>query len=63
MIPQVMFFVVVFFVFVAYSYSAGLHRNEKIGRGFGINVGEWTGRVEISEKKFLAVSVTCMAIN
>ena len=25
-------------------YSAGLHRNEKIGRGFGKNAGEWTGR-------------------
>ena len=34
----------------------------KIGRGFGKNAGEWTGRVEIS-KKFLAVSVACMAIH
>ena len=40
-------------------YSAGLHRNrywpqltqEKIGRGFGINAGEWTGRVEINEQE------------
>ena len=40
-------------------YSAGLHRircqpqptEEKIGRGFGKNAGEWTGRVEISEEE------------
>ena len=40
-------------------YSAGLHRNlcklqptqEKIGRGFGKNAGEWTGRVEISKEE------------
>ena len=39
--------------------SAGLHRNHvlatantgKIGRGFGKNAGEWTGRVEISEEE------------
>ena len=52
-------------------YSAGLQRNHvlatantgKIGRGFGKNAGEWTGRVEISkEEKSLAVSVACMAI-
>ena len=43
-------------------YSAGLHRNEKIGRGFGKNAGEWTGRVETARKKSLAVSVVCMAI-
>ena len=38
-------------------YSAGLHRNHvkatantgEIGRGFGKNAGEWTGRVEISK--------------
>ena len=50
---------------------------EKLGRGFGKNAGKWTGRVEISKeewvsllvlqaqsarKKFLAVSVACMAI-
>ena len=37
-------------------YSAGLHRNHvlatantgEIGRGFGRNAGEWTGRVEIN---------------
>ena len=40
-------------------YSAGLHRNrcqpqptqEKIGRGFGKNAGEWTGRVEMSKEE------------
>ena len=40
-------------------YPAGVHRNrywpqltqEKIGRGFGINAGEWTGRVEISKEE------------
>ena len=63
--------------FLAYLYSAGTqHGNlhpagwpilfcrptqEKIGRGFGKNAGEWTGRVEI-RKKSLAVSVACLAI-
>ena len=40
-------------------YSAGPHRNHvlatanmgKIGRGFGKNAGEWTGRVEISKEE------------
>ena len=40
-------------------YSAGLRRNrcqpqptqEKIGRGFGKNAREWTGRVEISKEE------------
>ena len=40
-------------------YSAGLHRNryqpqltqEELGRGFGKNAGEWTGRVEISKEE------------
>ena len=40
-------------------HSAGLHRNqcqpkptqEKIGRGFGKNAGEWTGRVEMSKEE------------
>ena len=30
--------------------SAGQHR-KKIGRGFGKNGGEWTGRVEISKEE------------
>ena len=33
------------------SYSEGLHRNEKIGRGFEKNAGEWTGRAEINKKE------------
>ena len=40
-------------------HSAGLHRNHvlatantgEIGRGFGKNVSEWTGRVEISKEE------------
>ena len=40
-------------------YSAGLHRNHvlatantgEIGRDFGKNAGEWTGRVEISKEE------------
>ena len=39
--------------------SAGLHRGQvlatantgQIGRGFGKNAGEWTGRVEISKEE------------
>ena len=31
-------------------HSAGQHR-KKIGRGFGTNAGEWTGRVEISKEE------------
>ena len=42
-------------------YSAGLQRKhvlatantEKIGRGFGKNAGEWTGRVEIGKEQNL----------
>ena len=40
-------------------YAAGLHRNHvlatantgEIGRGFGKNAGDWTGRVEISREE------------
>ena len=40
-------------------YSAGLHMNHvlatastgKIGRGFGKNAGEWTGRLKISKEE------------
>ena len=40
-------------------YSAGLHRRHvlatantgEIGRGYGKNAGEWTGRVEISKEE------------
>ena len=35
---------------------------EKVGKGFGKNAGEWTNWVEITMKKSLAVSVACMAI-
>ena len=42
-------------------YSAGLNRNHvlatantgEIGRGFGKNADEWTGRVEISKEEIL----------
>ena len=30
---------------------AKANTGKKIGRGFGKNAGEWTGRVEISEEK------------
>ena len=30
-------------------YSAGLHRNKRIGRGFGKNAGELIGRVDQEE--------------
>ena len=33
-------------------YSAGLHRNENMERGFvKKNAGEWTGRIEISKEE------------
>ena len=32
-------------------YSAGQNRKKKIGRGFGKNAGEWTGRVEIGKEE------------
>ena len=34
----------------------------KMRISFGKDAGEWTGRVEISKKKSLAVSVACMAL-
>ena len=47
-------------------YSAGLHSNrcqpqlkqEKLGRGFGKNAGEWTRRVEISNEEIPGVACT-----
>ena len=58
MIPQVKFFWPIYIPRVLNTgtciqqcdlfYTAGLQRNEKIGRGFGKNAGEWTGRVEIN---------------
>ena len=40
------------------------HRKEKKQRerGLGKKVGDWTGRVEISKKKTMAIVVACMAI-
>ena len=48
-------------------YSAGLDRNHvlatantgDIGRGFGKNAREWTGRVEISKER---LNYTCSAV-
>ena len=34
-------------------YSAGIHRKEKIRRGFGKNADEWTGGVEINKEEIL----------
>ena len=63
MIPQVMLLVFLFLFFPVYIprvlntgtciqpgdlfYSAALHRNENIRRGFEKNADEWTGKVEI----------------
>ena len=33
----------------------------EIGRGFGKNAGEWTGRVEVSKEEILEVNVARMA--
>ena len=41
---------------------AAANTGKKLGRSFGKNAGEWTGRVEISKEKSLAISVACMAI-
>ena len=41
-----------YFILRAYTGSGVSHsQQEKIGRGFGKNAGEWTGRVEISEEE------------
>ena len=40
------------FILWAYTGTGVSHRQqEKIGRGFGKNAGEWTGRVEISKEE------------
>ena len=54
---------VTYFILWAYTGTGVSHsqHRKKIGRGFGKNAGERTGRVEI-RKEFLAVSVACMAI-
>ena len=41
---------VTYFILRAYTATAN---TGKIGRGFGKNAGEWTGRVEMSEKEIL----------
>ena len=53
---------VTYFILRAYTQEPQLTQ-EKIGRGFRKNAGEWTGRVEISRKKSLAVRVACMTIH
>ena len=54
---------VTYFILQAYKGTGVSHsqRRKKIGRGFGKNAGEWTGRVEIRNES-LAASVLCMAI-
>ena len=46
-------------------YSAGHVSHSQHRKNSGEvwkNAGEWTGRVEISKKKIMAVGVACMAI-
>ena len=52
-----------YFILRAYTGTGVSHsqRRKKSGEVFEKNAGEWTGRVEI-RKKFLAISVVCMAI-
>ena len=40
-----------YFIFRAYTGTGVSHsqHRKKIGRGFGKNAGDWTGRVEISK--------------
>ena len=48
---------VAYFILRAYTgtgVSHSQHRKKKIGRGFGKNAVEWTGRVEISKEEILA---------
>ena len=42
-----------YFILQAYKGTGVSHsqRRKKIGRGFGKNAGEWTGRVEISKEE------------
>ena len=44
---------VTYFILRAYTGTGVSHsqRRKKIGRGFGKNAGEWTGRVEISKEE------------
>ena len=42
-----------YFILQAYTGTSVSHcqHRKKIGRGFGKNAGEWTGRVEISKEE------------
>ena len=41
-----------YFILRAYTGTGVSHsKQEKLGRGFGKNAGEWTGRVEISKEE------------
>ena len=46
---------VTYFILQAYTGTGVSHNQhrKKIGRGFGKNAGEWTGRVEISKEEIL----------
>ena len=61
MIPHIMFFWPIYILWALNTgtciqqcdlfYSEGLHKNEKIWRGFGKNAGEWTRKVEINKEE------------
>ena len=42
---------VTYFILRAYTGTGVRQNQHKIGRGFGKNAGEWTGRVEISNEE------------
>ena len=43
---------VTYFMLLAYTGTGVSHsQQEKFGRGFGKNAGEWTGRVEIEKEE------------
>ena len=46
---------VTYFILQAYTGTGVSHskHRKKIGRGFGKNAGEWTGRVKISKEEIL----------
>ena len=46
---------VAYFILQTYTGTSVSHsqHSKKIGRGFGKNAGEWTGRVEISKEEIL----------
>ena len=54
---------VTYFILQAHTGTGVSHRwQEKFGRGFGKNTGEWTRRLTLARKKSSAVSVVCVAI-